>query len=222
MNALTKLRDRLLALDTASLSDAMDSLYIAGGLQGIKPQVSNMKIAGPAFTVQYEAYEPEKNTFMNAGNYIDEVPEGAIVVVDNQGRTDCTIWGNILTTRALQQKISGTVIHGSVRDIADIRKMNYPLYACNVYMVSGKNRARVRAKQCELTIHGVKIAPDDWIVGDDNGVLAIPRERLMEVILRAENVEKTEQRILGTIKEGKKLEEARNTLGYAVPWESKA
>lgn len=109
------LQTRLLALDTAAISDALDSLYIAGGLAGIKPQAGGKKIAGPAFTVKYEACTPEKNQFMNAGNYIDEVPAGAVIVVDNGGRTDCTSWGNILTTKALQKGIAGSVIYGSAR-----------------------------------------------------------------------------------------------------------
>lgn len=55
-------KDRLLSMDTAAISDALDSLYISGGLMGIKPQVGGKKIAGPAFTVQYEAFAPKKIT----------------------------------------------------------------------------------------------------------------------------------------------------------------
>lgn len=63
---------------------------------------------------------------MNAGNYIDQVPARAVIVVDNGGRLDCTSWGNILTTKAVQKKIAGSVIYGSARDITDIRQMDYP------------------------------------------------------------------------------------------------
>lgn len=176
MTTQKTIKERLLALDTAAVSDALDSLYISGGLLGIKPQVSGKKIAGPAFTVQYEACTPEKNRFMNAGNYIDQVPARAVIVVDNGGRLDCTSWGNILTTKAVQKKIAGSVIYGSARDITDIRQMDYPLFSCNIYMVSGKNRARVKAVQCTLDIHGVTVCPGDWVFGDDNGVLVIPGE----------------------------------------------
>ena len=123
------IKQRLLSLDTASISDALDSLYITGGLKQIKPLLQGKKIAGPAYTVQYEAYQPDENIFMNAGNYIDDVPEGYVIVIDNQGRDDCTNWGNILTTKAKIGKIAGTVIKGSARDIFDIRKMDYPLFA---------------------------------------------------------------------------------------------
>lgn len=216
------LQTRLLALDTAAISDALDSLYIAGGLAGIKQQAGGKKIAGPAFTVKYEACTPEKNQFMNAGNYIDEVPAGAVIVVDNGGRTDCTSWGNILTTKALQKGIAGSVIYGSARDIADIRQMGYSLFSSNIYMVSGKNRARVSAVQCALDIGGVTVCPGDWVFGDDNGVLVIPGEHLEEVIRRAENVENTERKIIGAINGGTSLDVARQQLGYHVPWEAKA
>lgn len=212
-------KERLLDLDTAAVSDALDSLYIMGGLLGIKPQVSGKQIAGPAFTVQYEACTPEKNRFMNAGNYIDQVPVGSIIVVDNGGRLDCTSWGNILTTKALQKQIEGSVIYGSARDIADIRQMDYPLFASNIFMVSGKNRARVKAVQCALDIHGVTVCPGDWVFGDDNGVVIIPKEQLEEVIRRAENVENTERQIISTISAGTPLDVARQQLGYDAPWE---
>ncbi len=222
MNTLLSLKARFLALDSACISDALDSLYISGGLQGIKPQLAGVKTAGPAYTVKYEPFIPEKNSFQNAGNYIDDVPAGSIIVVDNQGRQDCTSWGNILTSKALSREIAGTVVYGSIRDLADIRKMGYPLYACNVFMVSGKNRARVKALQCEIEIEGVMISPGDWIFCDDNGALVVPCDKVEEVLRRAENVDKTEQKIICTIAKGERLDTARTSLGYSSPWESQA
>ena len=74
--------------------------------------------------------------------------------------------------------------------------------------------------------HGIFVVEtknmDGWIFGDENGVLAIPAEQLEEVIRRAENVEKTEREIINAVREGTSLDEARQTLGYHVPWEAKA
>ncbi|MDD9333923.1 MAG: hypothetical protein PV354_09760 [Bartonella sp.] len=91
------LKKRLLALDTAAVSDALDSLYLQAALPNIKSRLNNIKIAGPVFTVQYEKFTPQNQQFANAGNYIDDVPAGSIIVIDNNGRLDCTSWGNILT-----------------------------------------------------------------------------------------------------------------------------
>ncbi|MBB4076957.1 regulator of RNase E activity RraA [Bartonella fuyuanensis] len=215
------LKKRLLALDTAAVSDALDSLYLQAALPNIKPRLNNIKIAGPVFTVQYEAFRPENKTFTNAGNYIDDVPAGSVVVIDNNGRCDCTSWGNILTHKALQQKIVGTVIHGSARDIAEIKALHYPLFTKNIYMVSGKNRARIQAVQVPLIIEGIKIVPGDWVFADDNGVLILPNSELSEIIRRAENVDKTEARILAALKGGERLENIRIQEGYEIPWKEK-
>ncbi|OPB31290.1 RraA family protein [Bartonella sp. AR 15-3] len=215
------LKKRLLALDTAAVSDALDSLYLQAALPHIKPRLNNIKIAGPVFTVQYEKFTPQNQQFANAGNYIDDVPAGSIIVIDNNGRCDCTSWGNILTHKALQQKIVGTIIHGSARDIAEIRALHYPLFTTNIYMVSGKNRTRVRAVQAPLIIEGIKIIPGDWVFADDNGVLILPSSKLSEIIKRAENVDKTEARILAALKDGKRLENIRVQEGYEAPWKEK-
>ncbi|MDE1476352.1 RraA family protein [Xenorhabdus bovienii] len=215
---IEQIKERLMALDSAAVSDAMDSLYIPAGLSGIVPRNAGIKMAGPVFTVRYEPIIPEQGKFLNAGNYIDEVPAGYVVVVDNQGRTDCTSWGNILTFKAIQKGITGSVIYGSARDLSEVRRLEYPLFTTGVYMVSGKNRAQVAATQCPLNIGGVAISPGDWIFADDNGALAIPQQHLLTAIERAKNVDKTEQAIIKAITNGEDLVDAREKLGYAVPW----
>ncbi|MEQ1975713.1 RraA family protein [Xenorhabdus sp. SGI240] len=215
---IEQIKERLMALDSAAISDAMDSLHIPAGLAGIVPRNSGIKIVGPAFTVRYEPIIPEQGKFLNAGNYIDEVPAGHIVVVDNQGRTDCTSWGNILTFKAIQKGIAGSVIYGSARDLSEVRRLAYPLFTTGIYMVSGKNRAKVAEVQCPLKIDDVVVSPGDWVFADDNGALVIPQLHLLTVIERAENVEKTEQAIIEAIINGEDLVSAREKLGYAVPW----
>ncbi len=88
-------------------------------------------------------------------------------------------------------------------------------------MVSGKNRTRIRAVQVPLMIEGIKIMPGDWVFADDNGVLILPKSKLSEIIHRAENVDKTEVRILAALKEGKRLENIRLQEGYETPWKEK-
>ena len=213
------LKDRLLKLDTASLSDAMDSLSLSRALPSIVSRNVGKKIAGPVFTVKYTVLEREENTFYNAGNYIDDVPEEYVVLVDNNGRADCTSWGNILTFKALKNHLGGTVVYGSVRDISEIKKMDYPLFSSHVFMVSGKNRVCVEAVQQPVIIGSIKVRPVDWLIGDDNGVLVVAEENLEEVISRAENVEQTEQRIIKALSHGENLHTVRDQMGYTRPWE---
>lgn len=217
---LQKLRLRLLELDTAAVSDALDSLGISRALPGIKQRVSGHKIAGPAYTVQYGPISASRSGFQNAGNYIDDIPRGHVAVVSNNGNTDCTNWGDILTTMAVGKGLGGTLIDGSARDISYIRQIGYPLFSRDTFMVSAKNRAELKAKQCPVTIGGTLVENGDWIFGDENGVVVIADDQIEEVVRRAENVNKTEDRILSAISSGMDLSEARKKFGYATPWEA--
>lgn len=217
---IKNIRQDLLQLDSAAISDAMDSLNLQGALLNIKARIKQVKMIGPAFTVKYENIDAKPDSQLNAGTYIDMVPAGAVIVIDGNQRADCTNWGNILTHKALQQKISGTVIAGSVRDIEEIRELRYPLFSSHIYMVTGKNRTRVQSLQKPVTIADVKIRPDDWLFGDENGVLVLPKEHLTEIIQRALNVQKTENDIIKAIYSGSSLESARLQHGYAAPWVS--
>src|SRR5436309_3773664 len=88
--------ERASKLDTATLSDAMDKLGIPGQCLGIKPLDAAMRLAGRAATFQYAPAAPGGTV----GDYIDDVPDGAVVVLANRGREDATVWGDILTAVA--------------------------------------------------------------------------------------------------------------------------
>lgn len=215
-----QMKARLQALDTAAVSDAMDSLGCNRALAGVAPRVDAVKMAGPVYTVEYSPFDAPPTSFQNAGNYIDDVPPGHVVLINNHGNTLCTNWGDILTRKALMQGLAGTVINGSARDLAVVRTLEYPLFTKGVYMVSGKNRVRVTAVNLPVTIGDIQVHPGDWLFGDDNGVLVLPENRMSEILHRAEGVLATEADIVRAIEGGSKLEAARKTLGYATPWTS--
>lgn len=215
---ISELRLRFLKLDTPAVSDAMDSFGIYGALRGITTRVPSLILAGPVFTVQYQSLDHDGSTFHNAGNYIDEVPAGHVVLVDNQGRSDCTNWGGILTEMAQLKGIAGSVVYGAARDISEIGLMSYPLFSTAVNMVSGKNRVHVIALKQDVKVGDVTVKNGDWLMGDDNGVLVVPADRLLDVLARAENVERTEKQIREAIRGGMPLVEARKRFRYDQPW----
>src|SRR3954454_22452472 len=114
---------RAAQLDTATLSDALDKLGIAGQCFGIKPRHADFKMAGRAFTI---LYGPAGNPAGTVGDYIDDVQPGAVIVLDNGGRDTVTVWGDILTEVAHRKQIAGTVIYGICRDTALCRELGYP------------------------------------------------------------------------------------------------
>ncbi|MET9426917.1 isocitrate/isopropylmalate family dehydrogenase [Streptomyces sp. NPDC003036] len=210
--------DRFARLDTASVSDALDSLGVGGVLAGIAPRVPGARAAGRAFTVTYQPVDTAEKGFRNAANYLDDVPEGSFVVVDNAGSTTCTNWGSLLTRLAQRRGIRGTALHGSARDIAEIRAAGYPLFSTGATMVSGKNRVELAATGRDVLIGDVTVRPGDIVVADDNGALVVPAEHAAEVAERAERVERTEAAIAEAVGAGLRLDEARRRFGYARPW----
>jgi len=205
-------RDTLLALPTAALSDALDALALPGSLHGIQPLRAGIRTVGPAYTVAYEPIEADVTG--TVGDFLDAVEPGAVVVIDNGGRTDCTVWGGIMTQTAAARGVAGTVINGACRDVATSLETGYPLWSAARFMRTGKDRVRLARVQSELLIDGVTIHPGDWVCADDDGVVVVPHDRLDEIVRLAQSIERTERDIVDSVRAGDTLAHARTTHGY--------
>lgn len=205
--------DEFKKLDTPCVSDALDRLGIQGGLLHIKPVVKGTGnvICGPAFTVRYIPVGLEKKT---VGDFLDDVPAGAVVVIDNAGRDTCTVWGDIMSIYAKRKGVEGTIIDGVCRDVKVVREIAYPIYTKGCYMVTGKDRVQIETINAPVTISGLQVCPQDIIMCDDNGGLRIPYEKAKEVLFIAQEIETKEGGILSALKEGSTLAEARKQSGY--------
>jgi regulator of RNase E activity RraA len=168
---------------------------------------------GPAFTVAKELNDDPG--YRKAADYIDEVPSGHVVAIDNLGLETCTCWGGILTAYARKKGLGGTVINGLHRDVEMIRSANYPVFSKGPFMVTGKGRTRLKQLNIPITIGGVAVSPGDILFGDDHGLVVIPQQILPGVLKRAEAVKSTEHEILRlVINEGLPLHLARERLRY--------
>lgn len=207
--ALIKLFD---GLDTAGVSDAIDKLDIAGQVVGIKPLVDYNKVTvGTAFTVKYVSAGIPAGT---VGDYIDDVQPENIIVIDNDARIDCTVWGDILTQYAGIRKIAGTVINGVCRDVNKAISDNYPLFSIGRFMRTGKDRVEVESVNSTISIGQVRVEPNDIIVADANGVIVVPNKFAAKVAQTAHNIEAVESKIRQSIEAGMSISEARKKLDY--------
>jgi len=208
-----EIKEKVTALSTPAISDALDFLKLPGGLLHIKPLDSQQrKCFGRAFTVQYG--EGANNKIIKAGNYIDRVASDQVIVVNNNAKVDRTVWGNILTEVACYKGVQGTVINGVCRDVDAIRELGYPIFSLGAYMVTGKGRGHLKETNVPVEISGVTISPNDYIFGDSNGVVVIPAKRIAEVIAIAEEIEAMEQKIIDAVKLNIKLTDARKQFNY--------
>ncbi|KAJ5981166.1 demethylmenaquinone methyltransferase family protein [Penicillium canescens] len=198
--------------DTPGVSDALDKLGIPGQAFGIMPLTNYKKVTvGPAFTVRYI---PASDPPGSVGDFIDEVAVGDVVVIDNGGRTDCTVWGDIMTQYAGLRGIAGSVVDGVCRDVNLAIKDDYPLFTAGRWMRTGKDRVQVGGVNEAVGIGKVRVQPRDIVVADANGVVIVPRSRAREVAQVARKIEKSEVGIRELIAGGATLTEAREKLGY--------
>ncbi|KTB61934.1 diguanylate cyclase [Pseudomonas fluorescens] len=199
-------------LDTPGVSDAMDKLGIPGQCLGIAP-LDNYRgtVVGPAFTVQYV---PANSPPGSVGDFIDDVQPGDVVVIANAGRTDCTVWGDIMTQYAGARGIAATVIDGVCRDVSKALGDGYPLFTRGRYMRTGKDRVEVLSVNQPVAISETRVCARDIVVADANGVLVVPRARAAEVAQTARQIEAVEAQIRAQIEAGKTLKQARESLGY--------
>jgi 4-hydroxy-4-methyl-2-oxoglutarate aldolase len=206
-----ELIDGFMKLSTPGVSDALDRLRIRGGCHGLMPIVFGKKMVGPAFTVRYGPIGETKGT---VGDYIDDVKPGEVVVLDNSGRTDCTVWGDILTYVSVAKKVAGTVIDGVCRDVDGIRALGYPMFSRGHFMVTGKDRVMVESVGETVAVSNVQVRRNDLIMGDETGVLVIPANRAEEVLAAASEIEEAEGRIVEAVKAGSSIAEARIKFRY--------
>lgn len=199
-------------LSTAEISDALDALRLPGSVLGIGHVAGRKHLFGPAYTVRYAPVDTADPG--TVGDYLDETPAGAVVVLDNGGRVDCTVWGGILSQLAAHRRIGGTVIHGVCRDTAEAEQVGYPLYACGRFMRTGKDRVQVEAVGGVVSLGDVRVAAGDTIVADDDGVVVVPQARAAEVFERALALRHAEERIVAATLAGATLSEARRQAAY--------
>lgn len=201
----------LALLGTSHVSDALDKLGINGQCMGLLPLVRDSCLAGRAFTVRYVPVGTDRGT---VGDYVDDLEPGTAVVLDNAGRLDATVWGDLLTATASRRQLAGTVIDGVCRDTDRAVELGYPVYSRSRSMRTGKDRVRVDGYNVPVTIGGVRVEPGDYLLGDADGVVVVPAGRASEIIDIAHGIRQAEENIRAAIESGQSLGDARRQYGY--------
>ena len=201
-------RETLERVSTANLSDGN---HHAPGIVGLRPVWPGSKMVGTALTVR-----TAPGDFAKPVEAIDHAKPGDVIVVDAGGRPPA-IWGELATESCLQRDIAGIAVDGAVRDTEHIVEMRFPCFARHISSAAGypKGYGEIGAT---IRIEGIEINTGDWIAGDDDGIMVLPRARAAEMSNRAMDVLERENRVRSEIRSGK------TTLGQVVElqrWEKK-
>ncbi len=191
---LEELKNAFMKVSTPNLSDAMHRKNAIGDL--IK--LGGGKIVGRAVTVK-----TMDGDWAKAVEAIDYANPGEVIVID-AGDGNTAVWGELATWSCKVKGIEGVVIFGAARDADEIKKMDYPVFARHIVPNAGEPKGFGEIN-VELTINGVRIRPGDWIIGDESGIVVVPKEEAVEIANRAIDVMEHENRIREEIKRGNTL-----------------
>lgn len=194
-----ELRDILSRVSSSNLSDA---LHRQPGLRGIVCRTPGKKLVGPATTVR--TAPGDWNKVVQA---IDEAEEGSVIVVEAGGGPPA-VWGELATRSALRRKLAGAVIDGAIRDTDVVLSLGFPLFSAAIAPDAGDPKGFGEIGVM-VRVGGQSIYPGDWVVGDDDGVVVLPKAKAVEYANRAMDVLEMENRVRQEI-------EAGSTLGQVV------
>jgi 4-hydroxy-4-methyl-2-oxoglutarate aldolase len=163
-------------LATADLSDAA-GVPIAMHAR-IRPVWHGARLAGPAFTVRTP---PGEHPALR--DAAEQAPAGAVIVVDAGGELDRALWGDKLTTRALERAVAGLVVDGAIRDADGIERLGFPVFAAGAVPTPPR---RDRAGEVGIPVRcgGIDVRPGDYVYGDRDGVVVVPAELHDEILAR--------------------------------------
>ncbi|MCM8818168.1 MAG: orotidine 5'-phosphate decarboxylase [Candidatus Omnitrophica bacterium] len=205
---LENVKEILKKVSTANISDA---LHRAGWIKGVKPILKEkFKVVGKCITVR--TYPGDWAKPVEA---IDIAEQGDIIVIDSGG-VGPACWGELATNSAIIKKLEGVVIYGAVRDIEEIIKLKFPVFAKIITPQAGEPKGFGEIN-VPLKIGTQLIFPGDWIVGDLDGVVVIPKEKIVEITNRAMDVLERENRIRKEIIDGGTLSSVMDLLKWEKP-----
>jgi 3-hexulose-6-phosphate synthase/6-phospho-3-hexuloisomerase len=207
-DAREDVRDIFLKVSSPNISDAM---HRKGAMNGIFSLCGDVKMIGQAVTVQTFAGDWAKPV-----EAIDIAGPGDVIVINNDAGTHVAPWGELATMSCIAKGIAGVVIDGAVRDVDDIRRLHFPVFAKATVPNAGEPKG-LGEINAEISCCGQVVRPGDWIIGDESGVVVVPKERAYEIARRALEVKKTEERIREEIRLGSTLSQ----VSALTKWEKK-
>lgn len=169
---------------SALVSDALDSLGHRQQVLGhdLVQLSSSAVLVGRAFPVALQRVARVSATpYVGLLAALDAVGEGEVFVLPTGHAVDVGFWGELLSTSCRARGVAGVLTDGTVRDLARVRALDFPVFACGTMPADISGRYEIVAHRVEAQIDDVLIRPGDLVVGDVDGVVIVPIELVEQV-----------------------------------------
>jgi len=171
-------------------------------------------VAGFAFTVKSAPNVLISGEMEFRSQMLDEMGEDAFVLWDTTNDEKATLWGGVMTATAKGKKVKAACIDGGIRDTHQILEAEFPVFYKYRISNGSLGRCLITHYQIPILIGTTVIKPGDIVLGDIDGVLVVPRDIAIEVLLRSEEIKENEKKIFGWVKEGQTVHEITEKGGY--------
>ncbi|MEM8539712.1 MAG: hypothetical protein AAGF25_02050 [Pseudomonadota bacterium] len=198
---------RFKRLYVAAVNDVLDDYGLRHQFldPAIRPLDVGYMVAGPAFTIiGIKCSEMDFKKRLGP-KVIDQMRPGVVAMYDTGGDQTTGIWGELWSAGATKRGCVGAVVDGGIRDTSFIRRSGFPIFNRFTSPADAVGRFTVADFECPVSVGGVRINPGDYVFGDEDGVVVIPKELTIEVLEKAEVVGQKENRIRDEIELGKSL-----------------
>lgn len=193
--------------DTSIVSDAMDEHGLDGVITGLPPAAPDHTTVGRARPVRFERARGDGLTNFPYA-MLDAIAADEVFVLSGVS-PDLSCWGGQASALAAEAGMAGVVIDGGYRDIPDIRAGSFPVFGRGPTPKSGQGRVRVASTTDPVTVDGVRVEPDDVVVADATGVVAVPAAHAEQVAESAAEILDEEADLSEKVASGTELEEIR-------------
>lgn len=186
----TELEARFKALYVPAVCDVLDGydLRFQFAHHAINPLAPDMKVAGPAFTIQGRANATLDQSKRLGPKVIDNFRPGVVAVYDTMGEELTGVWGELWSSGAMRNGCVGAVVDGGIRDTAFIRRSGFPIFMKFTSPGDALGRFNIVDFECPVNIGGVSVRPGDYVFGDEDGIVFIPAELTLGVLEEAERI----------------------------------
>jgi 4-hydroxy-4-methyl-2-oxoglutarate aldolase len=206
---MAEICDRYKRLYTPAVADVLDTKGLWHQIMDndLKGLTMDMIVAGPAFTVFGMAERSEDKCIRRGPQVVDRMQAYQVAVFETAGDSRTGHWGELLSNAARARGAHGAVIDGGVRDTRYILRMGFPVFCKYRCPGDATGRWNVADMEIPVTVGGVRVYPGDFIFGDSDGVVVVPRELTIEVLLEAEAILATENEIREKVRDGASVAE---------------
>jgi regulator of RNase E activity RraA len=211
-----EIRSRYGRLYTGAIADMLDRKGLRNQVlpNYITPFTNANRVAGAAFTARgYPCAETTNNDTETRLAMLDSITPGTVSVWSCGGSFECAHWGEIMSTAARERGCTGAVVDGGVRDVDFINAMKYPVFARFKCPASSVGRWDIKECQAPIKIGNTVIYPGDFIFGDVDGVVVVPKDLTVEVLIAAEDVCERETGMRRELRSGVSIKDAYAKYG---------